>query len=94
MPGSIDQRPMLVGEFALNPVGERVEWRQAMARHLLSRIQTDDGFSLPDWKIEDQVTPMNSVIAELVAKGAKDLKDIEKHFRLAGDSGSEHAPSY
>jgi hypothetical protein len=61
-------------------VAERVQWSQAMARHLLDRVQSERADPLPDWKVEELIRPMNLRVQMLLARGVTNAAGIEQHL--------------
>jgi hypothetical protein len=72
--------PDLRNECSLVSVAARVEWSQAMARHLLDRIQSERSEPLPYWKVEELVTPMNLRLQVLLERGVSNAVAIEQYF--------------
>lgn len=83
--------PVLTGDFSLIPVVERLQWRDALSRHLLERMRSPNGFPLAEWKIEEQVVPMNLVIDGLLESGVTELHAIEESLGLDGAIRSDYA---
>lgn len=71
---------VIYGDFSLISVAERLTWRDALSRHLLSQMRTANGHPLSKWKIDEQVVPMNLAVAGLLSQGVVDPLTIEKHF--------------
>jgi hypothetical protein len=69
--------PALTGDFSLIPVEERLRWRDALSRHLLNQMYSPSGLPLSDWKVDEQVVPMNFAIAGLLEQGIVELRSIE-----------------
>lgn len=68
----VKKAPALAGDFGLVSVTDRLMWRDALARHVLKPLD------LPDWKIQEQVEPMNSTIACLIKQGLTDPAAISE----------------
>jgi len=83
--------PTLNGDFSLVPVGERLQWRDALSRHLLDQMRSPSGFPLSKWKIDEQVVPMNLAVAGLLVQGVTELQMIEERFGLEQFIGSDYA---
>lgn len=77
---AVKKSPALTGDFSLVPIGERLQWRDALSRHLLGKMTTLSGYPLSEWKIDEQVVPMNLAIAGLLEQGISDPQAIEDHF--------------
>lgn len=65
--------PALAGDFGLVSTADRLMWRDALARHVLKP------FGLPDWKVQEQLEPMNSTIACLMNQGVTEPAAISKY---------------
>ncbi|MFA6230951.1 MAG: hypothetical protein WC617_12395 [Rhodanobacter sp.] len=72
--------PALHSECSLVSVAERVTWSQAMARHLLDRVQSERTDPLPDWKVDELVAPTNRRLQVLLAHGVTNAAAIEHYF--------------
>lgn len=72
------------------PLAERVQWRRALPRHVLSNMQAARDTPLPAWKLEELVEPMSLAIAGLIEQGIDDVRSIETHF----DRSDEHRNDY
>lgn len=84
--------PALTGDFSLVPVEERLQWRDALSLHLLHQMRSPSGFPLPKWKIEEQVVPMNLVVAGLLEQGiVADPQILEERFGTEGTIRSDYA---
>ena len=76
----------------LVPVEERLQWRDALSLHLLHQMRSPSGFPLPKWKIEEQVVPMNLVVAGLLEQGVvADPQILEEQFGTEGTIRSDYA---
>lgn len=76
----MNNSPILQGDFSLVPVLERLQWRDALPRHLLNRMRSQSGNPLPEWKIQQHIEPMNLAIAELIGQDITDTHAIEEQF--------------
>jgi|GEM_PF-4284726 len=85
------ETPALTGDFSLIPVGERLQWRDALSRHLLNQMRSPSGFPLPGWKIEEQVVPMNLAVNMLLEQGVTELQAIEEWFASEVTIRSDYA---
>lgn len=56
--------PALLGDFGLISVEDRVQWREALPRHLLANMLQANGQALPEWKVEEQIQPVLATIYE------------------------------
>jgi len=72
--------PILTDGFCHLPIAERADWREALPRHLIGKMQLPDGGAIPDWKIEEQIAPVMLTIAVLLERGITDVQGIEKYF--------------
>lgn len=77
--------PALTGDFSLISVDERLKWRDALSRHLLTKMRSPSGHLLPEWKIDEQVIPMNLAVAALLEQGLHDPQSIEEYFESDGN---------
>lgn len=85
------EAPALTGDFSLIPVEERLQWRDALSRHLLNQMRSPSGFPLPGWKIEEQVVPMNLAVAGLLEQGVTEPQAIEERFGSEETIRSDYA---
>ncbi len=83
--------PALTGDFSLIPVEERLQWRDALARHLLNQMRLPSGHPLPVWKIEEHVVPMNLAVAGVLEQGITEPQAIEERFSSEGAIRSDYA---
>lgn len=74
------EAPSLNGDFSLIPVEERLQWRDALSRHLLNQMHSQSGFPLTEWKIEEQVVPTNLAVAGLLEQGVTKPQAIEERL--------------
>lgn len=51
-----------------------------MARHLLDRIQSERAEPLPDWKVDELITPTNLRLQTMLMHGVTNAAAIEHHF--------------
>jgi hypothetical protein len=79
--------PAVAGDFALIPVQEYLQWRDALAVRVLNQL------GLPDWKKQEQREPINMTIASLMDKGMTDPAAIEKQILSIGSARKHDAPS-
>jgi hypothetical protein len=83
--------PALRSEFSLVTVAERVDWSQALPRHLLDRIDAGRAEPWPDWKTEEQVMPMTMLVQDLIAQGATNVPAIEQFFDRSEENRNDYA---
>lgn len=74
--------PILTDGFCLLPIAERADWREALPRHLIRKMQLPDGSAIPDWKIEEQIAPVMLTITVLLERGISDVQGIEEYLEL------------
>ncbi len=72
--------PALRSECSLVSVAERVAWDQAMARHLLDRIQAERATPLPAWKVDELIAPTNLRLQALLTHDVGSAAVVEQRF--------------
>ncbi|ANN80830.1 hypothetical protein [Bordetella flabilis] len=76
--------PSLQGDFGLISVAERVQWREALPRHLLGAMKQRDGSALPAWKVAEHIQPTLITIHELFNTAPlATLHTLEEYFSPA-----------
>ena len=72
---------------------ERLAWRDALARHVLSRMRSRNGNPLSNWKMEEQLVPMSLAVATLIEEGVLNPQAIEEQLCSDGATRNGHACS-
>jgi hypothetical protein len=76
--------PFLQGDFGLIPVAERVQWREALPRHLLGAMRQRDGSPLSASKVAEHIQPTLITIYELFNNTPlATLQTLEEYFSPA-----------
>lgn len=83
--------PSLAYDPGLVPVGERLEWRDALSYHILAQMQSQAGEPLPEWKLEESVIPMTQALRLLVEQGVTAPCELQDHFVARNNSRNEYA---
>lgn len=69
-------------DFSLISVNEKIEWEQALPKAILNSMKMSSGFSISDWKIENQLIPMLLTTRELVRQGERNPSRICDYFSV------------